>query len=397
AGLRRAQASRLAPPGTGCDSVPPHSAGPMSRKPFLLYDHSPAQIGLALSLGLAGGLVAAWLGLPLPLLLGALLVIGIVAVLDWRPFGIRPAIPQKVRMATIPVIGVAIGSSLTPEVVAQMSGWLPSLALMVLFVPLAHAIGFVIYTWLGGVDRATAYFASMPGGLLEALEMGERHGADMAMLTLLQFLRLILCIVAVPIIFAFVLGGPVGSAAGVTLQGADLPVSLLDVALLLGAGILGAWGGIRLGVPAGILTGPLLLSGVLHATGMTHVPPPFWVIAIAQWIMGVGLGARFAGLPRSALPRAMGLAILSTGASLALAGGAALLLAGAITEKPQAVILAFAPGGVSEMSLVAISLQVGVVFVATHHLARIVLAIGVAQIFLRYVLPPPPPPPADKT
>lgn len=363
----------------------------MFRKPLLIFGHTPAQMAIALSLGLAGGLVAGWLGLPLPLLLGALIVIGVVSVLDWRPFGVRPAIPQKVRVATIPVIGVAIGSSLTPEIVGQMAGWWPSLLLMVVFVPIAHWIGFVIYSRLGGVDRSTAYFASMPGGLLEALEMGERHGADMAMLTLLQFLRLILCIVTVPILFAFVLGGPVGSAAGVTLQGADLPIGPWDVVLLLGAGIIGAWGGIRIGLPAGIMTGPLVLSGILHATGLTHVPPPFWVIALAQWIMGVGLGARFAGLPRSALPRAMGLSALATGASLLLAGGAALLLAGLITEKPQAVILAFAPGGVSEMSLVAISLQVGVVFVAAHHLARIVLAIACAQIFLRRVLPPPPP------
>jgi uncharacterized membrane protein AbrB (regulator of aidB expression) len=42
----------------------------------------------------------------------------------------------------------------------------------------------------------------MPGGFIEALEMGEKAGAQMPMLIMLQFLRLILCIVLIPLAFA---------------------------------------------------------------------------------------------------------------------------------------------------------------------------------------------------
>jgi uncharacterized membrane protein AbrB (regulator of aidB expression) len=47
-----------------------------------------------------------------------------------------------------------------------------------------------------------------------------------------------------------------------------------------------------------------------------------------------------------------------------------------------AVFLAFAPGGITEMSLIALSLHVSVVFVALHHVIRIVLAISIARFFV---------------
>lgn len=338
---------------------------------------------IALALGLAGGMVAGWLGLPLPLLLGGLVTLGLVSLFRLRPFGQAPRIPESLRGAMIPIIGVSIGSALTPDVLGEVVRWLPSLALMVLYVPLAHAMSFAVYRMLGRLDRPTSYFSAMPGGLLEALDMGERAGANVQMLTLLQFLRLIMCIVLVPMGFAFLLGSPVGSAAGVVMTGSELPFGWTDAVLLVGAAIFGVILGNRLRLPAAALTGPLLLSGLIHVTGLTQVPPPFWVIAIAQLVLGIGLGTRFDGMPRALLPRALALAGVSVALTLGLAVGAAILLAATVGQTKEALILSFAPGGVSEMSLVAISLQIGVVYVATHHILRILLAVAVAQLFAR--------------
>ena len=50
------------------------------------------------------------------------------------------------------------------------------------------------------------------------------------------------------------------------------------------------------------------------------------------------------------------------------------------------VFLAFAPGGITEMSLIALSLQISVVFVTLHHVLRIVVAISIAKLFAGRVL-----------
>ena len=70
---------------------------------------------------------------------------------------------------------------------------------------------------------------------------------------------------------------------------------------------------------------------------------------------------------------------------LALPCALALALAGPVGEPVTAVILAFAPGGISEMSLVALSLQLSMVYVTLHHLLRILLTVAVARVGLQLV------------
>jgi uncharacterized membrane protein AbrB (regulator of aidB expression) len=71
--------------------------------------------------------------------------------------------------------------------------------------------------------------------------------------------------------------------------------------------------------------------------------------------------------------------------TLTLALIAAVALQGAVGERIEAVILAFAPGGVAEMSLVAVSLQISVVYVTAHHVARILLSVLVAKTFAGWI------------
>jgi uncharacterized protein len=56
-----------------------------------------------------------------------------------------------------------------------------------------------------------------------------------------------------------------------------------------------------------------------------------------------------------------------------------------VGEPVAAVFLAFAPGGLAEMSLIALSLQMSAIYVTAHHVARIVLAVGLAKIGGRWI------------
>ena len=53
---------------------------------------------------------------------------------------------------------------------------------------------------------------------------------------------------------------------------------------------------------------------------------------------------------------------------------------------PMETILAFAPGGVVEMSLIAISLEISVLYVTVHHVARILLAVLFAKVAYGWVV-----------
>jgi len=70
-----------------------------------------------------------------------------------------------------------------------------------------------------------------------------------------------------------------------------------------------------------------------------------------------------------------------------LAIGTGILLHEVVGERIEAVVLAFAPGGLAEMSLVALSMHISVLYVSAHHVARIVLSVSFAKAFASRIPP----------
>jgi membrane AbrB-like protein len=336
-------------------------------------------LAITLAVGGAGGAAAAALHLPLGFLLGSLLTVGVMAARNLRIAGKPVTLPARLRFSFVPVIGVAIGGAFTPAVAGQALGWGPSLLALCLFVPMAHGLGFMIYR-RGGLSARDAFFGAVPGGLIESVQLGEEAGADVRLLTVLQFLRLIGTIVAIPMIFWGLTGHAVGSASGARMVGAGAALGLRDVVLLIAAGAVGVAVARASRFPGWIITGPLVASALLHVTGLVQGVPPAWLVALTQVILGTGLGARFVGVDPALLRRAAGLALLNGAAALLLALAFALTLHALVGEPVAAVFLAFAPGGLAEMSLIALSLNLSVIYVTAHHVARIVLAVTAAKL-----------------
>jgi len=107
---------------------------------------------------------------------------------------------------------------------------------------------------------------------------------------------------------------------------------------------------------------------------------------MTQLVVGLTLGIRFAGLSRREIRLGILLTSLSVGTALLLAALFGIVLAGIVGESVEAVILGFAPGGVVEMSLIAISLEISVLYVTAHHVARILLAVFFAKIAYTWLI-----------
>ncbi|MCJ8138699.1 AbrB family transcriptional regulator [Falsirhodobacter halotolerans] len=346
---------------------------------FLTRIDWPATV-LTLVIGGVGGGIGVALGLPIALLIGSLLAVGGVAAFGWRPFGHRMQVPQTLRTFIIPIVGLAIGGNFTPEVASQMLEWWPSLLALVLYIPLVHGLGYLFYSRFG-IDRPTAYYGAVPGGLMECVMLGEEAGADVKLLILLQFLRLILTILFVPIAFSLLTETHVSPVLRMESHGT---LGLIDVGILFAAAASGLWIALRLRFPAAPMTGPLLMSALVHALGLTDAIPPAWAVSVAQVVVGSLLGARFAGLPMGHIGLAAKVTVLNVAMGLGIAALFGLALSGATGQPVAAIFLAFAPGGVAEMSLIALSIQLSVVFVTVHHVVRIVLGVTLARMFARH-------------
>ncbi|MEM9603663.1 MAG: AbrB family transcriptional regulator [Pseudomonadota bacterium] len=333
------------------------------------------------AIAVAGGWLASHTLLPMPWMLGSLFATALSAPLLARAFPQCPTYPERVRRVCIAIIGVMIGASFTPALVSILPTLWVSLLAMLAFVLLSHGVGYTLFRRVGGYDPKTAFYASMPGGLIEAIAFGEAAGCDARTLTVQHFTRIVLVVMVVPLTLLLWHGTAVGSAAGEALsRGRWHAADVLWVAGLAATGLaVSPW----LRLPAGHLMTPLLVSAVLHAVGWAAVTSPEWLLHVAQLVVGAGLGTRFVDFDRRQLLRALGMSSLSISCVLVLSLGFAIALS-AVTPLPvEALFISFAPGGVTEMSLIALSFGVSPMLVALHHLLRITITVGSVVIWAR--------------
>jgi membrane AbrB-like protein len=145
----------------------------------------------------------------------------------------------------------------------------------------------------------------------------------------------------------------------------------LQFALLVGGCVVVAFGLMRLGFPGGLIFGPMVLSAVLHGGAFVGVTMPFWLTTAAMVGLGTVSGARFTGTPLRLMLSYLGAGFGAFVVSMAIAGtiGAAVT---AVVKLPLAdLIVAYAPGSVDAMMILALALHLDPVFVGAHHLTRV--------------------------
>ncbi len=335
-----------------------------------------ARIAAGLALGTLGGVVFHALALPLPWMLGALFVTMTASVAGLPVQG-----PTRLRPAIVAIIGVLLGARFTPEVMGQVGDMLVTLAILLAYLLVVAVVVVPFYRYVGRQDWTTAYFAGMPGGLSEMIEFGEARGANVPAIVLAHSLRIVVTIALMALLFRVVLGHDVGAAA----VGPRPPLGLADAAILAASAVLGALAGTRLRLPAPTFLGPLILSAAVHLTGLTESAPPTLLVNAAQVVLGTILGCRFQGIAPVMLARAGLLSLGSTVLTLALAGVAGLAMGWAAGVGLDQALLALAPGGLTEMGLIALAIHADVAFVALHHVARILVVLVLAPIAARFL------------
>lgn len=302
--------------------------------------------------------------------------------------GVPVDMSQRLRSVMVAVLGVMLGSAFTPEILDHALRWSGSLAALFAYVAIATAIGTAYYRRVAGYDPVTAYFAAAPGGLSEMILVGSAMGGDERAISLSHGARILLIVLIVPFGFRLLGGYQPGGAIG-TPTG-DVPLS--DLATLLACGAIGYLIAERIRLPAAPLVGPMVLSAALHLLGLTASRPPAEAIALAQLVVGTAVGCRFIGIPPLRMLRAIWLAVGATLILLAVSAGFGLALSGLLGLPAAGAFLAFAPGGLAEMSLIALALGIDVAYVSTHHVVRIFLIVTVAPAVFRLLRRREPPP-----
>ena len=294
--------------------------------------------------------------------------------------GLDVRIPSGLRAAMIGVLGILIGGVFSPDLLESLGRWAAVAVLVAAYIVVVSLAVMVYFRLVGGFDPVTAYFAAMPGGLNEMVVTAEALGGDVRPVALIQAVRVLIVVFAIPFLVQW---GTGVDTIGIARPHGAAALGPVDVALLGGGGVLGYALARSLRVPAAALVGPLIVSAGLHIGGITVAQPPAPLIAAAQVVIGCAVGTRFTGYPLREMRRVLLLAAGSSTLMVVLAALTAFGAAAAGLHAPLPLFLALAPGGLAEMSLVALAVGFDTALVATMQILRIAVVVVLAPSAFR--------------
>jgi membrane AbrB-like protein len=318
-----------------------------------------------LAAGVAGGYAARFAHLPLPWLLGSLFTIAALSLLGAPirliPWG-RPA-------GTI-VVGASTGLQFTAATVAKLVALLPLMLVAAFVSTIVGALAGLLYMRLSGVDRTTAFFATVPGGVVETTTLAPHYGAQLEPIMVAQTTRVALVVVFAPfLVISF-------AATGAQNPLLAIPVApWLPVLAVLGASAIVGVLLSRTRSPSAFLLPPLFIAALCAGMGWIEGRMHDLLLVAAQIVIGSSLGAQFRP---EFLTRLFGLLRAAVAVLVFSAGSMALIAAGTawlIGYSVPTMILAMAPAGLAEMVLTGKLLGLDATVITGFQLTRIIVVL----------------------
>ena len=267
-------------------------------------------------------------------------------------------------------------------------GRLPiSLGMLGLYVVAATAGSAYAFRRFLHTSWTTACCAAVPGGLSAAIALSEGRG-DERLVALMHITRVIMVVVAIPLIIRSTgeFAGGLGESAAWPLDRGPASAGgrgLLEVAGL--AGLVSAIG-IRLNfkAPAFLLIA-VILSAIARLAGWTQGQLPDLPLNLAMLILGSAIGAGCGVMRGRGMLRLLAVGFGVMAGLLALAAGFAAALSATLGVPFHLTLLFFAPGGIAEMSLIAVALGIDPPLVVLHQTLRVLLILVVSPPLIAFV------------
>ena len=313
----------------------------------------------------------------------------VLAVATAALFGRPVAVPLELARVCYIIVGILLGTVVTPDTLRGVTTWPLSIALLIVgslsMMAATSSYLRVVHRW----DPLSALMGASPGSMAQVIALSSELGGDLRAIAIVQTVR----------VFCWSSGCRTdwrysGWSSRPWRRCVDLLVCPCSAEMLLLAVVSTAFAVAfyRLRFPGGLLFGAMAGSGLLHGTasfmlrchgGSAQARSSCWVDFV---------GSRFAGttLPMSSdssAPPLAHFAVAMTVATTVRADGAAFF-----RFRSPTLSIAFAPGAQDTMMVLALALHLDPVYVGAHHLARfLVVTFALAAGARRAARPKPAP------
>lgn len=310
------------------------------------------------------------IGLPAAALVGSIGAGVLVSAYGDIPLKVPPA----VFLVSQSFLGCMIARIFTPAVLESIAD---NGVLVIGSVLSVLACSFVLGALLAKsrvLPGSTAIWGSWPGAASVMAIMAEAYGADIRLVALMQYLRVVMVALAASVVS--MIFGIVPETAGAAPSFWETffpPLNVFQLFLTVMLALLCT----VLASATKFKPGPLLLSmtagAVLNNIGVMTIQMPPWLLLLTYVVIGWSIGLRFTRqiivYALHVLPKIFG-SILTL---LLLCGGIALLISVSTGIDPLTAYLAASPGGADSIAIIAASADVDMAFIMSVQIARFIL------------------------
>ncbi len=314
---------------------------------------------LTMAIAFLGGLGFLNLGVPGGAMSGSVLSVAVLSYFGWAtPIG------YFLRLTAMTITGMSIGSAIDPGTLNNIATYPVSISIMAVCVVAVTASSMAVSALISRWPAPTALLAAVPGSMAYILSVSLSLGADPPRVAIVQMIRVIFLVVLLPIIIVLESDAhlaPVGDLVNDPLwMLAGTAVSSVALGLLF----------LRMRMGGGMIFGSMIASGLIHGTGFATGRVPFELMMVGQIMIGAWAGSRFADFDWALFGRTLVASTLANGAGILVTLVFATAASTWLGMPFGATLIAYAPGGLEAMIVLALGLGMDPLFVSAHHFSR---------------------------
>ena len=331
---------------------------------------------LVILVSIPSAVVADYFNIPLAWMLGPMLAVSIAAL-----GGIKVKMPKLALSSILIVLGLHIGNYIDQNLINQMTEWVWTSAIMFIYILVSILIVSKYLQKFSGYKDKTSIFSAAPGALGPLMILAEHEKSDLSQVATSHLIRLIIIITVIPF---FVVN--FSSTEALEIQKFNfLDQNHFNLLILLIGSILLIFLFDKIGVPAALLSGTLVASGILQITEIASYKLPDQSINFCLLILGASVGCRFANKSLKEVARNSFHSFVATAILVTLGLLAALAATYFVDTNFLTLLLSFCPGGIYEVAVIAIAFDLDPNFVAFHHIIRLLMILFTVPLILKII------------
>jgi len=326
-------------------------------------------------ISIPSALIADYINIPLAWFLGPMLATSMASL-----FGVKIKTPKLVLSSILILLGLYIGNYIDKSLFSQIQEWFFTSLIMLFYIIFSILIVSKYLQKFSNYEEKTSIFSAAPGALGPLMILAEdEKKTDLSHVATAHLIRLIIIIT----VFPFIVHGFYESNSLELRQEIVQDQSELDLLILIFVSIILIYFFDKIGLPAALLSGTLIASGLLQITAIASYQFSPNIIDYCLLILGASVGCRFANKSFSEIGKNAFHSFVATLLLVILGIGAAVIAGLVIDKNFFTLLLSYCPGGIYEVAVIAIFFNLDPEFVSFHHIIRLLMILFVVPILLR--------------